>query len=223
MKTYREIAEDKAFNLLVEMEDWQLSGFVGFVLREVKEEFFMAPGSRAHHHDFEGGLGYHSACAAELGKKIANHYNEIGIEVDTDLVVAGILLHDIGKIKCYKWDEEKKGKDRQGNTTRGAYVHTEVGTMLHHIPIGFELIARLGREYNEMMCECEEDPHIQPKRLDQLLHIILSHHGRRCWSSPVIPQFMEAYIVHAVEMMDGYIDKFNNGGSVSTIYDGVNY
>jgi len=220
-KTYREIAEDKAFGLLGEMKDWRLSNFIHFVLTQVKDEFFTAPGSRAQHHDFRGGLGYHSACAAELGKKIANHYNEIGIKVDTDLVIAGILLHDIGKMKCYRWDEEKEVEDKEGNITKGAYAHTAVGTMFHHIPIGFELVARLGREYNDMMYE--QNAHIEQERLDQLLHIILSHHGRRSWSSPVIPQFMEAYIVHAVEMMDGYVDKFNDGKKVSTIYDGVTY
>jgi 23S rRNA maturation-related 3'-5' exoribonuclease YhaM len=87
--------------------------------------------------------------------------------------------------------------------------------------MGYLNIAKLAEKFNDSR---EREEHkLTQKKIDKLLHIILSHHGRRMWSSPVLPQFMEAYIVHSVEMMDGYVEKFNDGKVPATIYDGPNY
>lgn len=219
--------------LLDEMKDTEIRSFLEFIFREIGADYFDAPGSRSHHHAYTGGLAYHSVTAASLGADIAKHYNLIGIEVDKDLVVAGILLHDIGKMCCYKWNPDKESTNNPNTTfeiapgikaqtllapAKGAYEHTEDGKMLHHIPVGFGLVSTLARDYVQ-----SSDVGISKEKVRKLLHIILSHHGRKAWSSPVIPQFIEAYIVHAVEMMDSYVDKFDNGEAVSTIYDGVNY
>ena len=63
--------------------------------------YFTSPGSRpgtGHgHHAFEGGLAIHSIKAASLAKNICRHYIRLGESIDMDLVVAGVLIHDIGK------------------------------------------------------------------------------------------------------------------------------
>ena len=236
MRNESKLAAEKVYSLIGEMRDNILQSFLKFILHEVGDRYFESPASRRHHHAFIGGLAYHSAYAAELGLKIANHYNDMGIKVNRDLVVAGILLHDIGKIDCYEWNpdyvhpaerpEPIKGPGSMSvipavEPKKGRYEHTVDGTMIHHIPIGFELITRLADDFNESR---ERPEHrIDKKKLRKIQHIILSHHGRRAWSSPVIPQFLEAFIVHSVEMLDGYVDKFNDGKTPDTIYDGVNY
>lgn len=209
--------EDLVAKLLSEMRDNILCSFLQFVFCEVGNEYFKSPGARGQHHAYEGGLAFHSASAAQLGSNIADHYNSIGIKVNRDLVVAGILIHDIGKIYCY----EKTDSSREKETISGGYTHTQDGLMLHHIPMGYGLVLSLAEKFNGS--RKKDDHRIDAKKIRKLLHIILSHHGRRMWSSPVIPKFTEAYIVHAVEMMDGYIEKFSQGKPIDTIYDGTNY
>lgn len=214
---------DYAFNtwalLYADMRDNILKSFLKFILDEVGDEYFLSPASRGAHHAYEGGLAFHSMTAAELGGTIADHYNEIGIKVNRDLVVAGIILHDIGKIKCYKPFKGKRTVKYHGKEVEmeDGYEYTSVSSLHHHIPIGFAMVQQLAEIFNDS--RDKEEHKIGEKKLNKLLHIILSHHGRRSWSSPVIPQFVEAYIVHAVEMMDAYVEKYDRGDKVSSIYD----
>lgn len=215
--------------LLDDMRDPPLSSFMHFVFspQGLLDEFLESPASRRNHHSFPGGLAFHSIQAAKLGRSIAKHYNSIGIKVNEDLLVAGILIHDIGKIHCYQ--EECPNSFRQEHPVYGTcycepqqmYHHVPRASLFHHIPLGCMDIARLAEEFNSTRTSPHH--HLTQKKIDKLLHIILSHHGRRAWSSPVLPQFMEAYIVHSVEMMDGYVEKFDKGQVPSTIYDGTNY
>jgi 3'-5' exoribonuclease len=128
----------------------------------------------------------------------------MGFNVDKDLVVAGTLLHDIGKSWSYSYDENGKPS------------YNEQAALLHHIPMGTIYISKAIDKWNEFA-----DPalRINTALANNLLHIILSHHGRRAWSSPVIPQFVEAYIVHAVEMMDGKVEYYLTQGAPETLYD----
>lgn len=219
-----------AHRVVKKIQNLVLREFIQFIFFELSEQYFHAPASRRNHHAYIGGLGYHSATAAELGASIADHYNSLDIEVDKDLVIAGILLHDIGKIYCYELKENKNVPLVAGlNMTADSkslddvkplynYEHTKNGKLLHHIPMGYELVGEMAKDFNSDAGRSEEDK--LPEELKaKLQHIILSHHGRKSWSSPVIPQFVEAYIVHAVEMMDSYVDKYNSGAEVRNIYD----
>ena len=226
------IAKNKEFlgELLDDLRDPHLSGFMHFVFSSegVLDEFLEAPASRRNHHSFPGGLAFHSIQAARLAQNIARHYNSIGIKVNEDLLVAGVLVHDIGKIHCYSENESfcRSANIVDGNRECGCpkkekYHHVPRASLFHHIPMGYLDIAKLAEKFNESRIRDEHK--ITQKKIDKLLHIILSHHGRRAWSSPVLPQFMEAYIVHSIEMMDGYVEKFSKGQVPSTIYDGINY
>jgi len=73
---------------------------------------------------------------------------------------------------------------------------------------------RLGVEYS-----AQGDHAISDEILDELLHMILSHHGHKAWNSPVIPQTLEAYIVHIVEFMDGMVDKYHAGRIPQSLHD----
>lgn len=231
VKTQKIVARNREFlsELLDDMRDPPLTEFMRFVFNPqgLLDEFLESPGSRGKHHAFPGGLAFHSIQAARLARGIARHYNSIGIKVCEDIVVSGVLIHDIGKIHCYQ--KECPNKYKQDNPVYGEcycdpkseYHHVPRASLFHHIPLGYLNIAKLTEKFNDSR---EKEEHkLTQKKIDKLLHIILSHHGRKMWSSPVLPQFMEAYIVHSIEMMDGYVEKFNKGEVPSTIYDGTNY
>ena len=190
----------------------KLRNFITYVFSPYRllDKFMESAGSRNKHHAWPGGLAYHTIHAARLGKSIADSYNARGIKIDTDIVIAGILLHDIGKIGTYIPD----GVDDNGKVK---YKHNESALLHHHIPLGYSMIDKMIDEYNQD--NCYYDINVSSELRDKLLHIILSHHGRKAWSSPVLPQFIEAYVVHIVEFMDGVIDKFNGGEIPDNLYD----
>lgn len=176
-------------------------------------KFMESPGATTgNHHSYPGGLAYHTVHAAKLGAKIADHYLSLGFQVDKDVVVAGIMLHDLGKIMAY----EVKGQDEKGVYQIDKTPHER---LYHHIPTGTLLLHEAILNYNHSPMANDTGQYVSVGLRDKLMHIILSHHGRKAWSSPVIPQFLEAYIVHIVEFMDGMIEKYADGKVPTNIYD----
>jgi len=201
------------------IRDHNIAEFLYFFIienQEMRTKFFGSPGARGEnpgHHSFKGGLAYHTLHATKLAQSVADHYNAIGIPVNKDIVTAGVILHDIGKVDCYHWQDNPKPKD--GKEVEPGYTHTSTGKMFHHIPHGFQMFMMAAHDFNAL----SEKHSLTEKKIQKLGHIILSHHGRRSWSSPVVPNFVEAYIVHIVEMMDSYVDKYNKGHDVRDLYD----
>ena len=140
------------------------------------ERFATAPAAVTMHHNYRGGLLEHV-----LGMlKIARAVTSVHTELDKDYVVAGCILHDIGKIDSYA---------QEGM----AAVYTDDGTLIGHISIGYKMVS-------DMM-----DGMIPPFPSDKrkkILHILLSHHGRLEWGSPVEPRMPEASAVHLVDNTD---------------------
>jgi len=184
--------------------------FIGTLDKGPEDNFFTAAGSTKFHHAYPGGLAYHTIHAAKLGYEIAQSYNKRDIKIDTDLVIAGILLHDIGKTLGYK--VEGRGEDGKWKISK-----TDKERLHHHIPSGYLMVDKAIDKYNAS--PFGKDWPIPEDTRDKLLHMILAHHGRKAWSSPVLPQFIEAYVVHIVEFMDGVIDKFNSGIIPDNLYD----
>ena len=143
-------------------------------------EFFsryaQAPAAKTHHHNYVGGLLEHVLDLVLL----ANGVVAVHPELDRGLLVAGCILHDIGKVVEYKI---------------GATIgFTREGELLGHISIGYKMVAdrmeRLGT----------------PEILRQkILHMILSHHGKREWGSPVVPKFPEALALHHIDNISAKI------------------
>jgi len=212
-----EILADLYKLVLSNFKDETLRTFIDYFFKreDIAATFFNAPGARSDergHHSFKGGLAYHTLTVALLATRISDHYNALSMTNDTDLVIAGVMLHDIGKIDSYEWNEKLTADGP------GRYTHTEIGKLHHHIPIGFHKVLTAIEDFNAEK-EYLRQPGLSREIADQLGHIILSHHGRKSWSSPVTPQNVEAYIVHSVEMMDSYVYKFNRGDDVRSIYD----
>lgn len=139
--------------------------------RERYEQCPGAPGTG--HHAALGGLLQHTCEVVSIGRQIARIAH-----ADEELVVAGALLHDIGKLEAYSW-------------TSGVFETTERGRMIGHVVEGVlmlrDAIARAGTP----PCTAEEQMLIE--------HLILSHHGQLEYGAPVRPLTLEAEILHTAD------------------------
>lgn len=148
--------------------------------------FRTAPAAKQLHHATIGGLFEHTLSVAGLCLAIANHYRG-SLELDLDLLLAGALLHDIGKVREYTW-------------SRG-FDYSDEGRLVGHLVIGAELVTQRAAEI----------PGFPPERLMCLKHMILSHHGQYEWGSPKRPKFPEALALHFADDLDGklnMVDEF---------------
>lgn len=137
------------------------------------EEFRMAyercPASTRGHHAQLGGLLKHTAEVAVIARAVARSCG-----ADLDLVFAGVLLHDIGKLESYSW--------------HGTFDFTKAGSLVGHVALGALMLDRRLDEETEPPCTEEER--------QVLLHLVLSHHGRLEYGSPVTPMTLEAEVLH---------------------------
>jgi 3'-5' exoribonuclease len=136
-----------------------------------------------NHHAWEHGLAEHVLSMLELAHNAALHYQgRYGSgAVDVDLLLAGVFLHDLGKV----YDYERRGL---------AWELTTRGVAVGHIATCTELLA--------LSYEACETPHAVRERLT---HLVLSHHGIKSFGSPVEPVTVEARILHQVDMLDSRI------------------
>jgi 3'-5' exoribonuclease len=134
-----------------------------------RQRYEQCPAAVFGHHAQLGGLLKHTAEVAAIARTIARASG-----ADQELVLAGALLHDIGKLEAYRWD--------------GAFDHTEVGRLLGHVVLGALMLDRRLTE--------EAPPPCTPTERDILLHLILSHHGRLEFGSPILPMTLEAEALH---------------------------
>lgn len=146
--------------------------------KEFVTAFCLAPAAILHHHNYAGGLVEHTLSVTKICDAIAMENREL----DRDLLIAGALLHDVGKIKEYAW-------------TPRAEV-TGVGGLLGHAVLGVVAIdERCPRDFPEDM------------RL-KLHHMIVSHHGKGEWGAAVTPRFAEAAALHYAECLDAKVKEF---------------
>ena len=154
-------------------------------LRQLLQSFFVDdakfikkfkehPAAKSVHHNYLGGLIEHVSAVVENAVYMADAYPG----VDRDLVIAGAMLHDIGKIREL--------------TEMPVAEYTDAGQMLGHIILGYNMV-------QERMNRLGAFPRSQQ---EQLLHIILSHHGELEFGSPKVPMTREAMIVHFADNID---------------------
>ncbi|MCJ7665524.1 MAG: HD domain-containing protein [Actinobacteria bacterium] len=134
-----------------------------------------------YHHAYQGGLLEHSLNVVKICDMLTNIYNNL----NRDLLLAGAILHDVGKMSEYSSGVNIKMTNR--------------GKLLGHITIGYGwVLEKIGQ-----VSGFPED------LADRLLHIILSHHGHLEYGSPKRPKILEAFIVYHVDHLDGDIGGFN--------------
>ena len=142
------------------------------------EAFASCPASMQLHSAAVGGLLQHTLNVAEICAKVLI----LQPNLDRDLVMAGALLHDIGKIRSF--------------SVGTSIDHTVEGNLIGHMVIGDE----------ELMERLRTVDGFPDDLALKLRHIIASHHGRREWGSPVEPMMPEALLVHEADDLDAKLD-----------------
>lgn len=162
----------KAMNLITEIKHEELKEFVFTIYKDFEDKLRVAPGAKSIHNAYVGGCLEHLVDVTTVAKSIASCYPNVNM----DIIIAGGLLHDIGKVFEYGLD--------------GVNIHTTLdGELLYHIPMGMTILDRYRGQ-------------ISNRVLKLIQHIVLSHHGEKEYGSPVVPKFMEAQIIHYADNID---------------------
>ena len=171
---------EAAFKSLInEVQRTDLRNFLEavFFTHNLWEKFKLWPAAISLHHAYAGGLLEHSVSVALGARDIARHYADFKIPVNMDLVIAGSLLHDIGKLQAY--------------ATAPVPSVTLRGNIIEHVILGCSMFMKFAEEES-----------LSEDLVLALGHIITSHHGRREFGSPVLPETPEAMIVSAADDLD---------------------
>ncbi|HOQ08559.1 MAG TPA: HD domain-containing protein [Syntrophomonadaceae bacterium] len=174
-----EVLIEKFNRLLAQIADPALSKLMEALFTpEVRKEFYEAAAAKKVHHNYPGGLLEHTVQVAELCLYTAPAYPLL----NKDLLIAGALLHDIGKLDEYQ--------------TKVVTEYTVKGRLLGHIAMGVE---RVGIAIEEVRSQGQDFS----RELEWMLkHMILSHHGTTEFGSPVVPMFPEAFVLHMMDNLD---------------------
>lgn len=182
MKNTQMVTEIEGF--VKDIKDEEIQKVVEHALMEKMEKLLYYPAAKRNHHAIRGGLLYHVLTMLKLGKQIAAVYPQ----VRTDLLYAGIILHDLEKINEMEASELGIVKE-----------YTIAGNLLGHITLGVKNVDRI----------CDGLGTSEEKRM-LLQHMILSHHYEPEYGSPVKPMFLEAELLHHIDMIDARIYDFTN-------------
>lgn len=144
----------------------------------IAEAYRTAPAAKSVHHAYLGGLLEHVLSLCTLGRMTAAHYQG----VDFDLLLTGIVLHDIGKLSELSYQR--------------SFGYTDEGQLLGHIVIGLRMLSG----------KLEKMPEFPPALRVLVEHLIVSHHGELEFGSPKAPLFPEAMLLHMLDNMDSKME-----------------
>ena len=146
---------------------------VNHIINKHYNSFITYPAATKNHHEFASGLLYHTISMADIAMLIASYYDN----VDSDILLSGCILHDVGKVI------ELSGPV--------ATKYTLEGKMLGHISI---MVSEIRKTCEELNITSEVGLLLE--------HMVLSHHGEKDYGSPVPPLTKEAVILHFVDDLD---------------------
>lgn len=165
---------------IFEMTNPKIQRITRYLMRKYEKPFLEYPAATKNHHEFFSGLAYHVVSMLDLAKAISSLYPSL----NKDLLYAGVILHDLGKII------ELSGPL--------APSYTMEGTLLGHITI---MVNEIGKAAEELEISGEE--------VIVLQHLVLSHHGKAEWGSPKPPMIREAEVLHYIDNLDAKINMLN--------------
>jgi 3'-5' exoribonuclease len=175
--------EVKAYISKIKNED--IKKIVVEVITKYKDKMSFYPAAKSNHHSIKGGLLYHLVRMLRLGEKISQIYEN----VNTDLIYAGILLHDI----C-------KTEEMDSNEMGIISDYTRDGKLLGHITMGVIEVEKAADKHN-----------INDEVKVVLQHMILSHHYFPEFGSPKKPMILEAELLHYIDIIDARVYDFQDG------------
>ena len=171
----------------------RLNALCRMFLDQMGDRFRRTAAARKNHHARRGGLVEHVAQMMRSADAICGVYPEL----NRDLMLAGVLFHDCGKL----WENTYP---EHGFTQ----TFTLAGEMMGHIPLGIEMVNKLWRdlmESEDTKAWAELKPGSDDTRL-HLLHLIGSHHGEHQFGSPVLPRTPEAFALHYIDNLDAKLE-----------------
>lgn len=146
------------------------------------KKFTELPAGMTVHHAYKNGLLEHTCTVLKISINLCSIYKGI---IDEDIMIAGAILHDIGKI--YEYSIYPYGIEKTDN-----------GELIGHIVMGCSMIYEKARNIEEL----------DNKTLEHIVHIVASHHGEIEYGSPVIPKTIEAQLLHFCDNMDSKVSQF---------------
>jgi 3'-5' exoribonuclease len=149
---------------------------------DLAQAYREAPAAKQLHHAWLGGLLEHVISLLTLADRVAPHYQLL----DRDLLLTGVILHDLGKIRELSWEV--------------GFEYTLEGTLLGHIQIGTALVERA----------IDSLPNFPPKLKTLVLHMILSHHGKLEFGSPKLPMIPEALVLNFLDDLDAKMQAMSS-------------
>ncbi|WP_173917018.1 3'-5' exoribonuclease YhaM [Halobacillus sp. Marseille-Q1614] len=171
---------ERVTEAIFEMKNANLQRITRHFVKKYQEEFFTYPAAVRNHHNYVSGLAHHIFSMLNIAQQLKNMYPEI----NKDLLYAGIILHDLGKIK-----------ELSGSTSPS---YTLEGKLIGHIPIMVEEIQTVAKELQ-----------IEGEEVTVLQHMVISHHGKAEWGSPKPPLIREAELLHQIDMIDAQMNTLN--------------
>lgn len=163
-------------DLIDAMSSEPLRYLLNQIFMDIMPKFEKAPAAKGIHHAYPGGLLKHSVDVAYRAHAMCAMTDDC----NEDLVTAGGLLHDVGKLETYK--------------TNGVVIdYTYEGMLLDHLVLGIQFLNNYKTPENANM-------------INLLNHLIVSHHGMKEWGSPVTPKCVEAYILHYCDNIDAKVN-----------------
>lgn len=145
-----------------------------------EKEFYEYPAASKNHHDFLGGLATHVVAMIDLADEICLRYDVL----NRDLLIAGILTHDLGKVI-----------ELSGPVLT---EYTMQGKLLGHISMMQSIVYELALSQGWQDSE----------QITLLRHVILAHHGQYEFGSPVLPMVAEAEVLHLIDNLDARLNMF---------------
>lgn len=171
---------DRIMSYVLSIKDEKIHNFVDLMIIRNIDAFKDYPAASRNHHEYHAGLMHHVYGMLRLADAICSIHEN----VDRDLLIAGIVLHDLGKTI----------------ELSGPIIprYTFEGKLIGHISIMSSMIKELANELG-----------YKDEWVTLLQHMILSHHGKQEYGSPVLPSTLEAELLHEIDNMDSKINMFN--------------
>jgi 3'-5' exoribonuclease len=176
----REELMEKLTEAIFEMKNPTIQRIVRATVKKYQEPLLVYPAATKNHHEYVSGLAHHIVSMLRIARELCELYPQL----NKDLLYAGIILHDIGKIK-----------ELSGVVSTSYTLH---GKLLGHIPMMVEEIGHIAKELK-----------IEGEEIVILQHLVLSHHGKAEWGSPTPPLVREAEILHFIDLIDAKMNMLN--------------
>jgi 3'-5' exoribonuclease len=169
----RKIIESKLHSI----ENHIIKDITQYIYKKYEDDFYLYPAATKFHHAYISGLSYHTSTMLQLAEGFLKVYPFLS----SDLVYAGILLHDIGKIMEF---DSFEGSE-----------YTLKGRLVGHITMGASEIAIVAKELGYQDAE----------EVLLLTHIMLSHHYYGNFGSPKKPNIAEALVIYYIDTIDSKV------------------